>query len=159
MDLKYEESQTLKFQLVGSYSKVEIDNGLKQSSQQLYEQYEDYLVFYYDLPRDVAKNLIHTYGTMSVKVAKLGKEQKLNTRVHPEYPFLNAEIAYAVKYEMAEKPNDIICRRVPIGFLNQKLAFDLLPHVVDIMGKEKKWSTSQKKSELEEAREMLKYLK
>jgi glycerol-3-phosphate dehydrogenase len=87
---------------------------------------------------------------MSVKVVKL--DPKLNVRVHPDYPFLKSEIAYAAKHEMAEKPNDIICRRVPIGFLNQNLADELLPEVVNIMGKEKKWSNAQKKTELEEAR-------
>jgi glycerol-3-phosphate dehydrogenase len=43
---------------------------------------------------------------------------------------------------MAEKPNDIICRRVPIAFLNSKVASELLPSVVEIMGKEKKWSNA-----------------
>lgn len=79
---------------------------------------------------------------MSVKVVKLGQELKLNTRVHPDYPFLNSEIAYAARYEMAEKPNDIICRRVPIAFLNTKVASELLPSVVEILGKEKKWSSA-----------------
>lgn len=64
-------------------------------------------------------------------------------------------MAYAAKYELAEKPNDIICRRVPIAFLNKKLADDLLPEVVEIMAKEKKWNAAQKKAELEEARTML----
>jgi glycerol-3-phosphate dehydrogenase len=45
-----------------------------------------------------------------------------------------------VKYELAEKPNDIICRRVPIAFLDKKAALDLLPEVIEIMAKEKKWS-------------------
>ena len=63
-----------------------------------------------------------------------------NERVHPDYPFLKSEISYAVKYELAEKPNDIICRRVPIAFLDKKAALDLLPEVIEIMAKEKKWS-------------------
>ena len=46
---------------------------------------------------------------------------------------MKSEISYAVKSEMAVKPNDVICRRVPIAFLNKKVAEDLLPEVVEIM--------------------------
>lgn len=59
---------------------------------------------------------------------------------------------------MAEKPNDVLCRRVPIGILNRDLAKKVLPEVVEIMGKQKKWSNSQKKAELEEAIKNLEYM-
>jgi glycerol-3-phosphate dehydrogenase len=86
--------------------------------------------------------LYFTYGTTSLRVVKLGEELKMNTKLHPDYPFLKSEIAFAAKYEMAEKPNDIICRRVPIAFLNKDIARAILPEVVEILGKEKKWSSS-----------------
>jgi glycerol-3-phosphate dehydrogenase len=73
-------------------------------------------------------------------VVKLGEQLKLNKRVHPDYPFLKSELLFAIKYEMAEKPLDVLCRRVPIGFLNKKLALDLLPEVIEMMAKEKKWT-------------------
>lgn len=60
---------------------------------------------------------------------------------------------------MAEKPNDIICRRVPIAFLDQDTAKKLLPEVVEIMAKEKRWDSSRAKKELEEALKDLKYMK
>ena len=66
----------------------------------------------------MARNLFHTYGTTSLRVVRLGNELKLNTRIHDEFPFLKSEIAYAARHEMAEKPNDIICRRVPLGVIN-----------------------------------------
>ena len=43
---------------------------------------------------------------------------------------------------MAVKPNDVICRRVPIAFLNSKAADEILVQVVDIMAIERKWSSS-----------------
>jgi glycerol-3-phosphate dehydrogenase len=66
-----------------------------------------------------------------------------NERIHPEYPFLKSEISYAVKNELAEKPNDVLCRRVPIAFLDSKAAQDLLPEVIEIMAKEKSWSAER----------------
>lgn len=158
LETKYEQSQTLKFSLVGSYSKAQVEHGIKRNTEQLAEQYEDHFVFQYDIPRDVARNLYYTYGTTSIRVVKLGEQLKLNQRIHPDYPFLKSEFAYAARHELAEKPNDIICRRVPIAFLNKKLAQDILPEVVEILGKEKKWSTAQKKLELEEAFKNLDYL-
>lgn len=47
---------------------------------------------------------------------------KLKDRVHPDYPFLRAEILYSVRQEMAVKPNDVLCRRMPIGILNKAAA-------------------------------------
>ena len=60
---------------------------------------------------------------------------------------------------MSEKPNDIICRRVPLAVVNREAAKEALKDVVEIMGKEKKWGSSQKKTELEEALANLEYLK
>ena len=82
-----------------------------------------------------------------------------NTRIHPEYPFLRSELLYAIKHEMAEKPNDVICRRVPLAFLDRAAAEALLPEVVEMMRKEKGWSSAQAAKELQDAKEQLAYLK
>lgn len=63
-----------------------------------------------------------------------------NERVHPDYPFLKSEIAFAIKEEMVEKPNDILCRRVPLAFIDSKTAQELIPEIVNLIAKEKKWS-------------------
>jgi glycerol-3-phosphate dehydrogenase len=57
---------------------------------------------------------------------------------------LKSEISYASKNEMAMKPGDVICRRIPIAFLNKEAAEQILPEVVEIMGKEHQWSSSTK---------------
>lgn len=144
---------------MGSYTKMQLSDGFQQRDEQVQEQYEDHFIFNYDLPRECAQHLFHSYGTNALRVVKLGDEHKLNVRVHEEYPFLKAEILYAVREEMAEKPNDILCRRVPVALLNRQLALDLLPEVVELMAKEKKWSSAQKKQELQEAIDNLQYMK
>ena len=101
---------------------------------------------------------------MSVRVAELGEQEgkklkkKLNERIHPDYPFLKSELLYTIRHEMVEKPNDVLCRRVPIAFLNKELAVKLLPEVVDMLAKEKRWSSSQKKLELEEAIRLIEFM-
>ena len=98
-------------------SKKEIHNNI------ILSQYEDHLVYSRNLSRPVAKHLVRTYGTASTRVIQLGlensEEKKVSNEVlHKEFPFLKTEVLYASKYEMAEKPHDIIFRRVPIAFLS-----------------------------------------
>ena len=148
---KYEETQTLKFNFIGSYSRTEAMTGLILDNKMLYQQYKDHMMFTRDMPKDVADHLIHTYGTSCTRILDAGDENKkkgsklgLNEKIHEDYPFLKSEVVHSVRSEMAVKPNDVICRRVPIAFLNKKVAEDLLPEVVEIMAQEKKWSSSQK---------------
>jgi len=68
----------------------------------------------------------------------------LNEKLHEDYPYLKSEISYAIRNELAERPNDIICRRMPIGVVNQNVADEVLPTIVDIMANEKKWSDTKK---------------
>jgi glycerol-3-phosphate dehydrogenase len=72
LEPKYEKSMTHKFSYVGSYGRSYILYGIKQSNEELFSSYEDRLVFAYDIPRDCAKNLIHSYGTMALRVADCG---------------------------------------------------------------------------------------
>jgi len=139
-----EEGQTLNFNLLGSYSKVEVKHTLTQTPAKLFKGYEDHFVFEYSVPREVAKHLIETYGTSAIRVVKLGKENNMLERIHPDYPFCEAEILYAIREEMAQKPNDVACRRVPLAFLDEKIAKEvLLPKVTEILAKEKKWSAEK----------------
>lgn len=114
--------------MIGSYSKCEALTGVKPSNDNLFKQYRDHYVLNKNLPTDVADHLIHAYGTTSMRIIELGEQNTKdkamgsNERIHPDYPFLKSEIAYAIKEELVEKPNDVICRRVPIAFLDKKSA-------------------------------------
>lgn len=70
----------------------------------------------------------------------MGEETKSNNKLYPELPHLEAEVIYAIRNEMAVKPNDIICRRLGVGIVDDEITKKLLPKVVEIMGNELKWS-------------------
>ena len=150
LEPKYRDTQTLKFSYIGSYSKAEAMHGLKQQPEELYKSYEDELVFNYDIPMECAKHLVHSYGTMAIRVASLGElmtkqskgKKNFNERIHPDYPFLRSELYYSAQFEMAEKPNDILCRRVPIAMLNKEAGLKLIPETVEILAKERKWNST-----------------
>ena len=84
----------------------------------------------------------------------------MNKKILEDYPFTEAEILYAIREEMAQKPNDVVCRRVPIAFCDRKSAEEIvLPKVIEVMAKEKHWSAEQKAAELKEAIEGLDSMK
>lgn len=80
--------------------------------------------------------------------------------MHPDFAFSESEVIWAIRSEMAVKPNDIVCRRVPISFVDVEATREIvLPRVVEIMAKELKWSKEKKDKELKEALEGLKSMK
>ena len=108
------------------------------------------MVSHFKLDREVADYLYQTYGTMCVRVASLS-DSKHNTRLHAKLPYLASQILYSCRHELAEKPTDILCRRLGVAYLDEALTLELLPKIVDIMAKEKGWSKDRAGRELKEA--------
>ena len=145
-NLEYQDGQTLNFNLIGSYSKNEIVSGVKVNPKKIFQQYEDYYVFEKKIPKDIAKHLVKTYGTTSLKVIEQGTDnENAMKRLHKDFPFVECEVLYGIRHEMAIKPNDIVCRRVPISFIHTEVTSkDVLPRVVEIMGNEFEWSEERR---------------
>ncbi|XP_041117990.1 glycerol-3-phosphate dehydrogenase, mitochondrial-like isoform X2 [Polyodon spathula] len=119
------------------------------------------LVQDYGLEMEVAQHLASTYGDKAFDVAKLAKVTGkrwpvVGKRLVSEFPYIESEVQYAIK-EYACTAIDIIARRTRLGFLNVQAAEEALPRIVEIMGKELKWSEQKKKEELEAAKQFLYY--
>merc|ERR1711865_1082754 len=71
------------------------------------------------------------------------------------YPYLEAEVRYAVVHEYACKPADILCRRTRLAFLNSTAARLALPRVVQIMGECLGWDDVRQRQELLQAEEVM----
>ncbi|KAG0422319.1 hypothetical protein HPB47_001843 [Ixodes persulcatus] len=117
------------------------------------------LVQDFGLEPDVAKHLSRSYGDRAVSVAKLaaltGKRWPvLGRRLHEEFPYIEAEVRYAIR-EYACTAIDVIGRRMRLSFLNVQAAHECLPRVVDIMAEELQWSKARKDEELAKTREFL----
>lgn len=103
----------------------------------------------------VAQHLANTYGDRAFSVARLAamtgqRWPIIGKRLHPEFPYIDAEVRYAVK-EYACTAIDVIARRLRLAFLNVQAAQEALPLIIDIMGEELKWSNAEKKSQFEAA--------
>ena len=104
---------------------------------------------------EVAKHLSDTYGDRAFAVAKhaalTGKAfPTVGKRLDEEFPYLEAEVRYAVR-EYAASAVDVIGRRLRLAFLNNVVAEQALPRVVDIMAEELGWSAAEKKRQHDEA--------
>jgi glycerol-3-phosphate dehydrogenase len=95
------------------------------------------LVQDYGLETEVAIHLSNTYGDQADKVAEMssltGKRWPVvGVRLHQEFPYIDAEVKYAVK-EYARSAVDVIARRTRMSFLNVLAADEALPSRVNLI--------------------------
>ena len=74
----------------------------------------------------------------------------LGERLHPELPYLAAEVVWAVREEMARTVADVLARRTRALFLNAMAAVEMAPRVAELMGREldrdPSWAAEQERS-------------
>jgi len=118
------------------------------------------LIQRFGLETEVAKHLADNYGDRAWAVASMaespGNRWPLHgIRLNPNYPYIEAEVYYAVRNEYAQTAVDFIGRRTRLSFLNSAAALDALPRVIEIMGTELEWNADRRKKEWIDAREYL----
>ncbi|KAF8992699.1 DAO-domain-containing protein [Cyathus striatus] len=119
------------------------------------------LIQTYGMETEVAKHLSESYGDRAWTVCSLaeqtGESWPLHgKRLYPAYPFIEAEVRYAVRHEYAQTAIDVLARRTRLSFLNARAAFESLPRVVDIMSEELGWSYTERKKQIRDAVSFLK---
>ena len=90
-----------------------------------------------------------TYGDKAPEVAKLaqftGKRWPVvGRRLVDEFPYLEAEVKYAVK-EYACTAVDVLARRTRLAFLHVHAADEAIPKIINILAKELGWSKPRMK--------------
>ncbi|EGO19186.1 hypothetical protein SERLADRAFT_479523 [Serpula lacrymans var. lacrymans S7.9] len=114
------------------------------------------LIQRFGLETEVAKHLSDNYGDRAWTVCSLahptGETWPLHgVRLSRNYPFIEAEVRYAVRHEYAQTAVDVIARRTRLAFLNAQVALNSLPRVIEIMAEELHWTRAQERRELERA--------
>ncbi|KAF7969366.1 hypothetical protein HWV62_27492 [Athelia sp. TMB] len=118
------------------------------------------LIQRYGLETPVAKHLSDNYGDRAWTVCTFARPTGDTWPLHghrlsAQYPYIEAEVHYAVRHEYAQTAIDVIARRTRLSFLNAQAALNALPRVVEIMGEELNWSLSRKRQELQSATSFL----
>lgn len=70
----------------------------------------------YGMENGVSEHLMNSYGDRALQVAKLTKE--FPGKLAPNFPYLVAEVIYAIRVEGARTVDDILARRTRLTFLN-----------------------------------------
>lgn len=118
------------------------------------------LIQQFGLETEIAQHLANSYGDRAWAVASLAKSTGkrwpvFGRRVSNQYPYIEAEVRYAVRREYACTAVDVLARRLRLAFLNVHAALDALPRVVEIMAEELKWDAARQAKETEDAKAFL----
>lgn len=88
------------------------------------------------------------YGSDGLGLRQLmDAEPSLGRQLHPALPIYAAQVAWAVRYEMARTVDDVLARRTRALFLNARAAIEMAPDVATIMatelGQSEQWKSEQ----------------
>ena len=108
---------------------------------------EDFKIHGYIDFEDKSSHL-YIYGSDADKIQELASQNaELGEKLHPHYPFIKAEVVWAVRNEMAIKVEDFLARRIRILLLDAKAAIKMAPEVARLMALElnqpKSWVDEQ----------------
>jgi len=83
------------------------------------------------------ENHLYIYGSDIPKIIELqNTESELKEKLHPDYEFTMAEVAWAIRYEMARTVDDILARRVRLLFLDARAAIESSEKTAKLIAKE-----------------------
>jgi glycerol-3-phosphate dehydrogenase len=83
------------------------------------------------------ENHLYIYGTDIPEILQLQKIQpELKEKLHPNYEYTMAEVAWAIRYEMARTIEDVLARRVRLLFLDARAAIESSEKVGNLLVKE-----------------------
>jgi glycerol-3-phosphate dehydrogenase len=82
-------------------------------------------------------NSLGVYGSDAEKILALAAaDKRLGQRLHPDLPYIAAEVIWGVREEMARTVDDMLSRRTRALFLNARAAIAMAPAVAKLMAEE-----------------------
>jgi glycerol-3-phosphate dehydrogenase len=93
--------------------------------------------------------LVARHGTDAVGVVALGTELGLTGPLEPGRPFLEAEVAWAVRHELALGLDDVLSRRTRLAVETPDRGASIASCVAAIMGRELAWDAARQAAEVE----------
>ncbi|MFA6556961.1 MAG: glycerol-3-phosphate dehydrogenase C-terminal domain-containing protein, partial [Candidatus Obscuribacterales bacterium] len=94
-------------------------------------------------------HLIATYGKDALKVIALVEQTPaLSERICPDFPPIMAEVPYALNNEMAISLEDILSRRIRLGFVHQGQCLEAAPKVAMLIQNLSYWDSQRAALEL-----------
>jgi glycerol-3-phosphate dehydrogenase len=96
------------------------------------------------------KGHLQIYGSDAVRIQAIAKERpEFAQKLHQAFPYLGAEVVWAVRNEMARTVEDVLARRLRVLFLNARIAMEMAPGVAKLMAAELGNDCSWEKAQVE----------
>ncbi len=100
---------------------------------------------------------LYVYGSDRLAILQMIEDEPaLGEKLDKDYPYLKAEVIWAVKEEMARKVEDVLARRIRMLFLDTKVSVKIAPLVAELMAKQLKKDNNWIKSEIREFSDLAK---
>ncbi|MGC1422584.1 MAG: glycerol-3-phosphate dehydrogenase/oxidase [Terracidiphilus sp.] len=79
---------------------------------------------------------LEVYGADAEEIRVLAREPELAKQLHPELPYIGAEVVWAARMEMARSVEDVLARRTRALFLNARAAMQMARPVARLLARE-----------------------
>ncbi len=97
------------------------------------------------------KDNFSKYGSDQVYISALvSAHAELGNKLHDRMPYINAEVIWAIRNEMARTVEDVLARRLRVLFLDARAAIDMAPAVASMMAKELNYSLQWEKDQIKD---------
>ena len=96
-----------------------------------------------------ARALVDRHGTEARDVVSLGRELDLLRSLGGNIPHLEAEVAFAVRRELALDLDDVLSRRMRLSMMRRDRCASIAPRVAEIMAAELGWDETRRAREIE----------
>jgi glycerol-3-phosphate dehydrogenase len=103
---------------------------------------------------NAAARLVSRHGTEAPGVASLGAELDLVQALAPGRPFLEAEVTWAARHELALSLDDMLARRTRLAQELPDRGAVIAPRVAELLGAELGWGETRRAREVEAYLEM-----
>ncbi|MBK1663155.1 glycerol-3-phosphate dehydrogenase [Rhodospirillum rubrum] len=104
------------------------------------------LVGRFALAGDIAGHLHRAYGDRAPLVAELAA-RGAGARLHPDHPYIEAEVVYAATLEAAEHGADVLVRRLTLALVDRAAARAAAPRVIALLGDLRGWDAARRAAE------------
>lgn len=99
----------------------------------------------HDLAEATARHLSDKFGSEAFAVAAIAKEsQELKLPLISGAPWIQAEVVYCARHEMAVTVEDVLARRIGLQFFSWRMAIEAAPVVARHLARELGWTEQQK---------------
>lgn len=102
---------------------------------------------------------LDVYGADAAEIRVLARDSELAKQLHPELPYIAAEVMWAARMEMARSVEDVLARRTRALFLNARAAMQMARPVARLLagelGRDDAWIAAQTKEFCELAKQYM----